>query len=91
MDEIETKFLKSQEPKPLVSFRYIDDDFFIWTYGKEKLEEFLNNFSNYHLNIKFTAFLFWILTFPCQEVFDYIHTTLTLQAGIINCTLHLSI
>ena len=53
MDEIETNFLDTQEFKPLVWFRYIDDVFFIWTHGKEKLEEFLKGFNNYYPNIKF--------------------------------------
>ena len=48
MHERETKFLDTQEFKPLVCFRYIDDVFFIWTYGKGKLKEFLKNFNNYH-------------------------------------------
>ena len=52
MDEKEN--LDTQEFKPLVWFRYIDDVFFIWTHGKEVLEEFLKDFSNYYLNIKFT-------------------------------------
>ena len=38
----------------MVWSRYIDDAFFIWKYGAEKLEEFLKNFNNYHPNIKFT-------------------------------------
>ena len=54
MDEIETNFLDTQEFKPLVWFQYIDDVFFIWTHGKEKLKEFLKDFNNYHPNIKFT-------------------------------------
>ena len=53
MDEIETKFLDTQEFKSLVRFRYINDVSFIWAHGKEKLEDFLKNFNNYHLNIKF--------------------------------------
>ena len=44
MDEIETNFLDTQKIKLLVWFRYIDDVFFIWTHGKEKLEEFLKRF-----------------------------------------------
>ena len=51
MDKIETNFL-TQEFKLLVCFRYIDDVFLIWTHGKEKLEEFLKDFNNYHPNIK---------------------------------------
>ena len=54
MDEIETNFLDTHEFKPLVWFPYIDDVFFIWTNGQEKLEEFLKDFNNYHPNIKFT-------------------------------------
>ena len=54
MDEIETNFLDTQEFKLLVWFRYIDDVFFIWTHGKEKLEEFLKDFNKYHPNIKLT-------------------------------------
>ena len=47
-------FLDTQEFKLLVWFRYIDDVFFTWTHGKEKLEEFLKYFNNYHPNIKLT-------------------------------------
>ena len=54
MDKIETNFLDTQEFKLLLWFRYIDDVFFIWTHGKEKLEEFLKDFNNYHPNIKLT-------------------------------------
>ena len=36
MDEVVTSFLETQEMKPLVWFRYIDDVFFIWTHGQEK-------------------------------------------------------
>ena len=34
MNEFETWFTESQENKPLVWFRYIDDIFFIWIYAK---------------------------------------------------------
>ena len=54
MDKIETNFLDTQEFKLLVWFRYIDDASFIWTSGKEKLEEFLKDFNNYYPNIKLT-------------------------------------
>ena len=54
MDEIETKFLQTQEFQPLVWFRYIDDVFFIWTHGPDKLVSFMTEFNNYHPNIKFT-------------------------------------
>ena len=49
MDEIETNFRDTQEIKPLVWFRYIDDFFFLWTHGKETL-----NLKIKHPNIKST-------------------------------------
>ena len=54
MDKIESDFLKTQEAKPLVWYRYIDDVFFIWTHGEQKLNSFLEELNNYHPNIKFT-------------------------------------
>ena len=54
MDEIETKFLETQEFQPLVCFRYIDAVFFIWTHGPDKLVSFTTKFNNYHPNVKFT-------------------------------------
>ena len=54
MGKIETNFLDAQGFKLLVWSRYIDDVFFTWTHDKEKLEEFLKDFNNYHLNIKLT-------------------------------------
>ena len=41
MDKVETSFLETKKMKPLVWFRYIDDVFFIWTHGQEKLDSFL--------------------------------------------------
>ena len=52
MDEIKTNFLQTQEFQPLVWFRYIDDVFFIWTHGPDKLVSFMTEFNNY--SIKFT-------------------------------------
>ena len=53
MDKIQSDFLKTQEAKPLVWYRYIDDVFFIWTHGEQKLNSFLEELNNYHPNIKF--------------------------------------
>ena len=54
MDEVEIQFLKTQERTSLVWFRYIDDIFFIWTHGKEHLETFLQELSNFNPDLKFT-------------------------------------
>ena len=54
MDEVETSFLETQEMKPSVWFRYIDDVFFIWTHGQEKLDSFFEelNRCNLFLDLK---------------------------------------
>ena len=54
MDKVESEFLKTQQHQPLVWLWYIDDIFFIWTHGQEKLERFLDNFNKFHPNLRFT-------------------------------------
>ena len=54
MDQVETEFPELQVYKPLLWFLYIDDAFFIWTHGHEKLRLFLEDLNKCHLNIKFT-------------------------------------
>ena len=54
MDKLETDFLNTQEYLPLVWYRYIDDIFFIWTHGEEKLKCFFNSLNRYHPNTNFT-------------------------------------
>ena len=54
MDDIESKFLETQSLQPLIWLRYIDDVFFIWTHGEEKLQLFLADLNNYNTHIKFT-------------------------------------
>ena len=40
MDKLESDFAKSQELTPLLWYRQIDDVFFIWSHGEEKLASF---------------------------------------------------
>ena len=54
MDELETELLKTQERASLVWFRYINDIFFIWTYGKEHLQTFLYELNNFNPDLKFS-------------------------------------
>ena len=54
MDKFATSFLETQQLQPLVWFRYIDDIFFIWTHGEEKLKIFLNSLNEFDPCIKFT-------------------------------------
>ena len=64
MDDLETKLLQSQSLQPLVWFRYIDDIFFIWTHGNDKLEKFLDDLNSLTLSLPMnpvkTMSLFWI-------------------------------
>ena len=54
MDKFETNFLKTQKLQPFVWLRDIDDVFFIWTHGKEELENFMKELNSFSDHIKFT-------------------------------------
>ena len=54
MDKVEREFLEADDIKPWVWLRHIDDIFFIWTEGANKLESFLQRFNTFHPNLKFT-------------------------------------
>ena len=54
MDEVETELPETKKHRPLYWFRYINDVFFIWTHGKEKLSLFLEDLNKFHPNIKFS-------------------------------------
>ena len=47
MDTFEKDFLKTQKLQPFFWFRYIDDVFFIWTRGKEELENFMKELNSF--------------------------------------------
>ena len=55
MADLEEKILNASEKKPMISWRYIGDIFFIWEHGEESLEKFLNKLNSFHPTIKFTA------------------------------------
>ena len=52
MDRIENEFLVSEIVKPWLWLRYMDDMFFVWIEGEDKLEGFLNHLNNFHPNLK---------------------------------------
>ena len=54
MAHLEQNFLNTQEIKPLIWWRFIDDIFFIWTHGEENLNSFLTELNEFHNTIKFT-------------------------------------
>ena len=54
MDMVETEFLKQQSVKSWIWLRYIDDVFFVWLEGKDKLLQFMSRLNEFHPNLKFT-------------------------------------
>ena len=48
MERIENDFLDSEVLKPWLWLRYIDDIFFTWAEGEDKLEWFLNRYNNFN-------------------------------------------
>ena len=48
------KYNKYIEYKPFTWLQYINDVFFIWTHGEDKLKTFLENLNQFHVNIKCT-------------------------------------
>jgi hypothetical protein len=54
LGHLEEKIYNRTENKPATPLRYIDDGFFYWTKGPEKLEEFKNFMNSQHPTIKFT-------------------------------------
>ena len=55
MAELEEKILEIVDNKPYLWWRYIDDIFFIWEHGEEKLRNFVETLNEIHPTIKFTA------------------------------------
>ena len=55
MAELEEEISRGVELKPYLWWWYIDDIFFIWEHGEEKLKEFIDVLNKKHPTIKFTA------------------------------------
>ena len=53
MDQIKTKFLRTQSHQLMVWFRHINDIFFIGTNGEERREEFMADFNAFNPYIQF--------------------------------------
>ena len=54
IDEVDQKCLETQSKKPLIWLRHIDDTFFIWTHGEQKLERFSKDLNNFTPHQSFT-------------------------------------
>ena len=55
MAELKEEILQKEEFKPYLWWRYIDDIFFLWEHGEEKLKSFIDNINKMHPTIKFMA------------------------------------
>ena len=51
---MENLFLKNEQIKPRIWFRYIDGIFFIGTDSEKELDDFLEQLNNFYSNLKFT-------------------------------------
>ena len=47
--------METQRDKPFWRVRYIDDIFFIWTHGQEKLKVFLEDLNKFDPDLRFTS------------------------------------
>ena len=55
MAELEEEIFRKAEFKPYLWWRYIDDIFFLWEHGEEKLQYFIGNINKMYPTIKSTA------------------------------------
>ena len=55
MAELKEEILREVELKPYLWWWYIDNVFFIWEHGEQKLKEFIVMLNKKHPTIKFTA------------------------------------
>ena len=70
MGHFEDKFVYSYPLQPLIWKRFIDDIFFVWTYGQDKLDKFVNYLNTCHDTIKFT------LEISCLKI-NFLDITIT--------------
>ena len=76
MAELEEKILEIVDNKPYLWWTYIDDIFFIWEHGEEKLRDFVQTLNEIHPTIKFTAE--W-----SQKSINFLEVTVSLIDGQI--------
>ena len=55
MAELEEEILGKAKFKPYLWWRYIDEIFFLWEHGEEKLKSFIDKINKMHPTTKFTA------------------------------------
>ena len=55
MAKLEEKIIKESEYKPYLWWRHIDDIFFLWQHGENKLKSFIDKINKVHPTNNFTA------------------------------------
>ena len=81
MAELEEAILKEADFKPYLWCRYIDDIFFLWEHGEEKLRSFINDINESHPTIKFT-------TEWSKTSINFLDVTVSIAEGIIETELY---
>ena len=81
MAELEEKIIKESECKPYLWWLYIDQIFFLWEHGENKLKSFIGKINKVHPTIKFTAE--WLKT-----SINFLDVTVSLIEGLIETHLY---
>jgi hypothetical protein len=81
MGLLETDFLKTQNLKPIVIKRFIDDYFMLWTHGEPTLLKFLDSLNNFS-PLKFT------FTHSLAKV-TFLDVDVSLNNGFIQTAVHI--
>ena len=81
MAELEEAIFKEADFKPYLWWRCIDDIFFLWEHGEEKLRSLINDINKNHPTIKFTAE--WLKT-----SINFLDVTVSITEGIIETDLY---
>ena len=78
---LEKNLLSKCSMKPSVWFHYIDDVFFIWTYFKEDLDDFLEFYNSYNANIQFDLI-------PSSKNIPFLDVIVVIENGKLICDLY---
>ena len=81
MTELEEKIIRKAKFKPYLWWRYIDDIFFLWEHGEEKLKFFIDNINKMRLTIKFTAD-------RSKTSINFLDVTVSIAEGVIETDLY---
>ena len=91
MDKFENNVIDSFRDKtglvPLVWFRYIDDIFFLWTHGSEKLDEFVEHANKFSENNKMSSNIKFEVNISTTMV-NFLDVSVTLEDGILKTNLY---